>query len=216
MAPPMPARAAGRRRRPPPCDAAAWIAAGLDALAADGIAAVRVEPLAKTLGVTKGSFYWHFTGRRALVDAMIADWSRRRVQAIGEQTAGGADAARALRRLAALYTARSNARGLAIELAMRALARSDNSAAAAVAAVDAARLSHVASLFVRLGFEPRAAKARAVMLYSYLFGHSLLDAKAVTAADRASAFALLLAAPATSGRTTASRSQERKRSRPHR
>ncbi len=52
-------------------DADAWIAAAFDALAEGGIDAVRVEPLATALGITKGSFYWHFADRRALLDAML-------------------------------------------------------------------------------------------------------------------------------------------------
>ena len=45
-----------------------WIEAGFDALAAGGPDAVRIEPLAKTLAVTKGGFYWYFDDREALLD----------------------------------------------------------------------------------------------------------------------------------------------------
>lgn len=48
----------------------AWIDAALDAMAEGGLGAVRVEALARTLGVTKGGFYWHFTDRQALLDEM--------------------------------------------------------------------------------------------------------------------------------------------------
>lgn len=61
-------------------DAAAWVEAGLDVLAAQGIDGVRVEPLAKQLAVTKGSFYWHFKDRAALVEAVLARWERRGTQ----------------------------------------------------------------------------------------------------------------------------------------
>ena len=47
-------------------DSAAWVEAAFDALAEGGIEAVRIDPLAKQLGVTRGSFYWHFTDRAAL------------------------------------------------------------------------------------------------------------------------------------------------------
>jgi len=65
------ARAAAEKSKATRLDAAAWIAAAFDALADGGIDAVRVEPLAKALGITKGSFYWHFADRRALLDAML-------------------------------------------------------------------------------------------------------------------------------------------------
>ena len=178
-----------------PLDAAAWVAAALDVLAADGIDAVRIEPLAKALHVTKGSFYWHFADRRALIDAMLAQWADGRIAAIREQAPREGDPALSLRRLVDLYTRRSNARGLAIELAIRALARNDDAAARAVQAVDAERLKHVAALFERLGWQEREASARAVMVYAYLFGQSLLDPKSVKANDIAIALGALLASP---------------------
>jgi AcrR family transcriptional regulator len=54
-----------------------WAAAALDAVAAGGLDAVAVEPLARRLGVTKGSFYWHFQNREALVKAALALWEQR-------------------------------------------------------------------------------------------------------------------------------------------
>ena len=129
------AKTAARPSRPAPkpdrLDAAAWIAAAFDTLAGHGIDAVRVEPLAKALAVTKGSFYWHFADRRALVDAMLAQWSSARIEAIREQTSGEDTPTAILLRLADLYTRHGNARGLAIELAIRAFARTDDGAAKA-------------------------------------------------------------------------------------
>jgi AcrR family transcriptional regulator len=181
--------------RPAPLDAQAWIAAALEALAQGGVDAVRVEPLAKALAVTKGSFYWHFADRRALIDATLLHWSEGRIAAIREQTAQSTDPGLALRRLIDLYTRRSNARGLGIELAIRALARNDAGAASAVQAVDAERLRHVASLFAQIGYGSREAEARAVTVYAYLFGLSLLDPKSVKAADMTLAVDALLALP---------------------
>jgi AcrR family transcriptional regulator len=178
-----------------PLDAAAWVAAALDVLATDGIDAVRVEPLAKALSVTKGSFYWHFSDRRALIDAMLLQWADGRIAAIREQAPRDGDPSAALRRLADLYTRRSNARGLAIELAIRALARNHETAARAVQTVDVERLQRVTTLFERLGWQPREASARAVMVYAYLFGQSLLDPKSVKAMDTALALDTLLAPP---------------------
>ena len=55
-----------------------WIDEGLRALAAGGPDAVRIEPLAQALGVTRGGFYWHFEDRQALLDEMLDTWERRR------------------------------------------------------------------------------------------------------------------------------------------
>jgi AcrR family transcriptional regulator len=161
---------------------------------------VRVEPLAKTLKVTKGSFYWHFADRRALLDAMLTHWAEGRVAAIQEQIssdkAGKDSPTVILLRLADLYTRHGNMRGLAIELAIRAFARGDDGAAKAVRAVDAERLTHVTTLFEKLGWPQEDAQARAILFYSYLFGQSLLDKKIVTPATIDIAIETLLAPPA--------------------
>jgi len=175
-------------------DAAAWIAAAFDVLADGGIDAVRVEPLAKALGITKGSFYWHFADRRALIDAMLAAWTEGRIAAIRQQTERGEPAA-VLRTLADLYTRHANIRGLAIELAIRSLARTDEHAAKAVRDVDRERLQHVGKLFAGLGWPRTEAQARAILFYSYLFGQSLLDDEVVPASARDKAVHALIAAP---------------------
>lgn len=53
-----------------------WIDAARELIATSGIAALAVEPLARTLGVTKGSFYWHFSDRNALLTAVLERWER--------------------------------------------------------------------------------------------------------------------------------------------
>lgn len=53
-----------------------WVTAAIAALGESGLTGVAVEPLAKRLGATKGSFYWHFKDRGALVDAVLARWEQ--------------------------------------------------------------------------------------------------------------------------------------------
>jgi AcrR family transcriptional regulator len=188
------ARTAADKSKAARLDAAAWIAAAFDVLADGGIDAVRVEPLAKALGITKGSFYWHFADRRALLDAMLEAWMQGRVAAIRQQAPLRGAPAAVLRQVADLYTRNATARGLAIELAIRALARTDDGAAKAVRGVDRERLQQVGDLFAALGWPRGEAQARAVLFYSYLFGQSLLDPQAVPAAARDKAVDALLAA----------------------
>lgn len=57
--------------------AESWAEAALDVMASGGLDAVAVEPLARRLNVTKGSFYWHFANRDALLKAALALWERR-------------------------------------------------------------------------------------------------------------------------------------------
>lgn len=176
-------------------DAEAWITRAIETLAKGGVEAVRVEPLAKALSVTKGSFYWHFANRRALLDAVLSQWAQGRIAAIRRQTIGNDTPRAILARLADLYTRHASIRGLAIELAIRDFARGDARAAVAVRAVDHERLIHVTRLFEGLGWGAAEARARAVMFYSYLFGQSLLDTKVATAATKDIAIETILASP---------------------
>src|SRR6516162_3848865 len=66
-------RATNRKRRLSRGD---WIAAAFDAIADGGLSAVAVEPLATRLGVTKGSFYAHFSSRDELIDATLQSWEQ--------------------------------------------------------------------------------------------------------------------------------------------
>ncbi|MEJ0076372.1 MAG: TetR family transcriptional regulator [Alphaproteobacteria bacterium] len=184
-----------KQERPARLDAEAWVTAAFDALAEGGVDAVRVEPLAKALGITKGSFYWHFADRRALLDAMLIAWAGGRIAAIREQATGRGAPGTVLGDLADLYTRHANLRGLTIELAIRSLARTDDAAAKAVRGVDRERLHHVGALFGALGWPGGEAQARAILFYSYLFGQSLLDGKVVPAATRDKAIRSLIAPP---------------------
>src|SRR5262245_22550147 len=62
-----------------------WIAEALQLLITKGIDAVRVEVLARRLGVTKGSFYWPFRERAELLGAILATWQQRQTQATIER-----------------------------------------------------------------------------------------------------------------------------------
>jgi AcrR family transcriptional regulator len=155
--------------------AAGWIKAGFAELAKTGIEGVRVEVLAKNLGVTKGGFYRRFRDRAALLGGMLAEWSAGRIAAIEQQASLDGETAR--ERLAALirlYSERMNTEAIAIELAIRQWARTDEAAAEAVASVDGARLKNVAQLYRATGLEPEQADARAFLFYCFVFGQSLL------------------------------------------
>ncbi len=153
----------------------AWIEAGFDELARSGVGGVRVEVLAKNLGVTKGGFYRRFADRAALLEAMLQRWREGRIATIAQQTSlDGAGAHDRLESLIHLYSERMNPEGMAIELAIRQWARSDAKAAAAVASVDAARLKNVAELYRATGLGADEADAQAFLFYCFIFGQSLL------------------------------------------
>jgi AcrR family transcriptional regulator len=163
-------------------DRDAWIHGAIDVVASDGMDGLRVEVLAKKLGVTKGSFYWHFKDRRDLVDAVLDEWKAGRIRDIRKQTSAepGQELV-ALRHSIAVYSAGRNRKGLPIELAVREWARHDGRAAAVVEEVDAERLACSARLFVALGLSAAEAAARSVLLYAYVFGFSLMRCDRFTA-----------------------------------
>lgn len=76
-----------------------WETAALDLLAEQGVAAVAVEPLARRLGVTKGSFYWHFPSREALLKAALERWEKQDEEMVFDPLQEIADPAERLREL---------------------------------------------------------------------------------------------------------------------
>ena len=86
----------GKRPRLAPED---WIVAAVEALRRDGARGLRVASLARRLGVTPGSFYWHFRDREQFRDRILEHWTRRMIAAAAdaaERAGRGADQIRAL------------------------------------------------------------------------------------------------------------------------
>lgn len=151
-------------------DAAAWTEAALEALASKGIDGVRVEILAKELGGTKGSFYWHFKDRDALLESVLAHWRRRATLALIERyDKGDAPPEVRLGRLLQLpLVGRRSALGADQELAIRLWGRRDERAKSALREVDDLRLRYLEQKIQECGIEAEEAKARAVLGYSYM------------------------------------------------
>ena len=152
-----------------------WVDVAIDVLASEGIAGLRIELLAKRCGVTKGSFYWHFRDRQALLDAVLERWRAGRIRDIEKTTAGlpGAEVEQ-LHHVIEIYGANRNRKGMAIELAVRDWARHDAQAAAVVEAVDLYRLECTQRLFIAKGMSAADAKSRSLLLYACVFGLSLM------------------------------------------
>ncbi|MHB1357963.1 MAG: TetR/AcrR family transcriptional regulator [Rhodocyclaceae bacterium] len=157
-------------------DRAAWIAGALDIVAQDGIDGLRVEGLAKRLGVTKGSFYWHFKDRRDLIDAVLDNWRAGRIRDIHKQTiATPGNEEAALRHTIEVYAAAKNRKGISIEASIRLWARQDANGLTVVEEVDAERLECTRRLFLARGLSPAEAAARSALLYAYVFGFSMMQ-----------------------------------------
>jgi AcrR family transcriptional regulator len=147
-----------------------WVEAALGKLIASGIEAVRVEVLAADLGVTKGSFYWHFKDRAALLEAVLQEWeeTRARVAAgIPEQAAPSERLARFLELVTAYAADPDQA---ALESAVLAWAQKDPAVAERVAAIEAARTANAERLLAGVGFPPSEAAAWADIGYTTFVG----------------------------------------------
>jgi AcrR family transcriptional regulator len=149
-----------------------WIAAAVAAIADGGLAAVAVEPLAARLGATKGSFYWHFENRDALVDAAIGRWEQETTASVAEEITSARDApASQFRRLVTSVIERAEQDRVGPAL----LASAAHPAVApALQRVTAARLNLIATVLRRLGFPPGEARRRALLAYSAYLGHTQL------------------------------------------
>ncbi len=152
-----------------------WIDEGLRALAAGGPDAVRIELLARELGVTRGGFYWHFVDRRALLGEILDAWERLSVDEVIERVEGEGGAARAkLRRLSAL--AASSDEPLRIDLAVRDWARREPTVAKRLRRVDDRRMDYLRSLFGAFCPDTDDVEARCMVFYSLWIGSHFIAA----------------------------------------
>ena len=164
----------GKRQSLAPSD---WTEAALDALARGGLSAVAVEPLAKTLRTTKGSFYWHFADRNALLEATLELWEQRDTERVIAGLDETPDALTGLRRLLRLafrsVTDGSDGSAGSVELALQASA-SQSLVAPVLQRVTRRRLELLTKLYVALGVPPAPARDRALLAYTAYLGHAQL------------------------------------------
>ena len=122
-----------------------WLAAGFDALQELGAQAIAAEPLARRLGTTKGSFYWHFRDVPAFQDALLALWQERALAQVAELPQTADDADQKLRHFGRTIINDRN------ELALRIWAQRDARAATVFTVVDDARRVYLVRMLAQLG-----------------------------------------------------------------
>lgn len=156
-----------------------WLAAALAALAQGGLAAVAIEPLARQLGVTKGSFYHHFESLDALVVALVQEWEREGTDAVIAALELVPEPRERLRRLVQVSWERLD--HMRAEAALAAAAASgDARVASAFQRVTVKRLAYVERLYRTTGLTRRDARQRALLtLSTYLGTIALVDVGAI-------------------------------------
>jgi len=143
-----------------------WAAAALAALVQGGVYAVAVEPLAAALGATKGSFYWHFRDRGALVDAALALWEARETDGVIADLSTVAEPDDRLRLLLELVLTVQEA-----DSVVRLFRDVDDPRVqAALERVTRRRLAYLVEQLEACGFDPESARTRATLAYSAYLG----------------------------------------------
>lgn len=158
-----------------------WVEAGLSAMLEAGPAAVAIEPLAVALGATKGSGYWHFQGRAALLAEVMAAWRDVATTKVIERVEARAHTPREkLHQL--LIESAPTERTASSELLVMGSHNPD--VRAAVEQVTRERIDYVAALIEQGGLTTDSARTRAVLVYqTYLGGVCLMVAAPASQAE---------------------------------
>jgi AcrR family transcriptional regulator len=131
-----------------------WLRAAEVRLAQSGIESVRVEVLARDLGVSKGSFYWHFRDRGELLEKLLARWEDAELDWLHDE---GSSAA--ANRWAKFVAHAADTGRMRLEIALRDWARSDETVAARVAAIEKRKARLIADVLCEIGFAQEAAES---------------------------------------------------------
>ncbi len=158
-----------------------WAQAALDAIADGGIEAVAVEPLARKLGVTKGSFYWHFQNRKALLKAALEAWEQQETTDVVRQVEGIDDPRHRLQQV--FRVANSGFRNGRLT-GVFAASSSDPLIGPVVERVAKNRLDFLIDCYAALGFTPEDARRWAMFAYATFMGTLQLRSDDPTALPR--------------------------------
>jgi AcrR family transcriptional regulator len=148
-----------------------WLNQGLRTLAQKGFTALKAEPLAKAMGVSRGSFYWHFADIGAFHAALLKHWH----EIAAEQIIANLEAASNKDERLPLLLRGVFGGKPALENAVRTWAALNPLARSAVQAIDRRRLSYLERLLRGYGLSAEIATARAQILYWAFLGFSQSD-----------------------------------------
>lgn len=148
-----------------------WLDAARATLIKEGIAAVRVERLAKKLGVTRGGFYWFFKSRQELLDSLLEDWSVANTQPfINAVEAAGPNPKAQFNAITDLYL-EEEAFSPAYDAALRDWARTSKRVLRAVEEADETRIALLTRVLKAMGYEAEEAFIRARVTYFHQVGY---------------------------------------------
>lgn len=153
---------------------AGWIAAARAAFIEGGLAGVRVDIIRRQLGVTTGSFYWHFKDREALLAEILADWEETNSRPLFDAVAGAGDDPERQFADVCMVWLEESAFSPAYDWAIRDWARTSPKVEEAVRRVDDRRIELLHGIFRRLGNGEPEALVRARITYFHQVGYYAL------------------------------------------
>lgn len=162
-----------KRSEAPRLNRDAWLDAAFKAVVDGGFDKVRVLVIADVLGVTRGSFYWHFADHAELVNALLARWKSREIEIdLALKSQSSADPQADLLHLleVALAHGGANLENIRFELALRGLGRRDPLVAKMLVEVDEMRMSLFEYKFMRLTGNAKTATELAALFYLAIVG----------------------------------------------
>lgn len=140
-----------------------WVACALEVLADEGVAGIKIGTLCKRLGVTKGSFYWHFEDIEAFLGAVAEHWAAGRDEAVASFVElESVEPAQRLRLMLLRFADRSQ---WPLERAVREWARTNPFVQERVARTDLVMAGKVKEAFVEIGFSEEDAVLRSQMMF---------------------------------------------------
>jgi AcrR family transcriptional regulator len=142
-----------------------WFVAAIGALRRGGVDGVRVEALARDLGVSRGSFYWHFSGRQELLDMILARWEEETAWLVAGASAGATPRERALR-----FFEMANASPYPPDREIFAWARRDRKVARRVEAIEARRAAFFEDILRDAGATGERSRQLGELLYLATLG----------------------------------------------
>ncbi|WP_122263806.1 TetR/AcrR family transcriptional regulator [Ornithinimicrobium cerasi] len=148
-----------------------WLDAAMTAMAHAGVRGIRVEPLAKAMGTSKGSFYWHFRDRADLIRATLERWEQQRTQGVIEVVESTSHPRERLRRLLAIAHRQDPQRP---DPSVALTGDHDDLVRVVLERVTARRIGFVAAQLVALGIAPQEAERRAILAYTSYLGYAAL------------------------------------------
>ena len=149
-----------------------WLRAALETMRRAGVDGVKVAPLAASLGVTTGSFYWHFKNRRELLELLLDYWERTTTEMVTDE----AKRFEGLPENRILFLMQRVMEGdlAGYDLPIRLWAQSDDGARKVFRRVLKKRFGFATWMFQEAGFSRRDAENRARMMVVYMMGESTL------------------------------------------